>query len=111
MPKFSYFSILAQILPSSNLIIIAALLSLCVGAIGALNQTKLKRLLAYSGIMNTGFILLGISSNSIEGIQASLSYLIIYTITSILIFTALLTLKQENPLIYSISGLSRKTPT
>ena len=57
---------------------------------GALNQTKIKRLLAYSGIGHMGFIILGVGVGSFEGIQASLLYFTIYIIMSVCVFTVLL---------------------
>lgn len=81
-----------------------------VGTLGALNQTKLKRLLAYSGTMNIGFVLLGLGTNCIEGIQASFIYIVIYVITSILIFTVLIGIRDENLTINDTAGISRKAP-
>jgi len=90
-------------LPNSKLVLISTILSLLVGSIGALNQTKIKKLLAYSGIINMGFIFLGLATNSYSGLEASLLYLIIYSI-SFLLFLLLIDIvdsKQNN-----IIGLS-----
>ena len=57
MPKVAIFSILVSIGPVVNILLIGAVFSMVVGAIGALNQTKIKRLLAYSGIGHMGFVL------------------------------------------------------
>ena len=65
-------------------------LSIIYGALGALNQTKIKRLLAYSGIGHMGFILLGVAIETFEGIQASLIYIIVYVIMSICGFSIIL---------------------
>ena len=110
VPKFSYFSVLVQLVINTNLLLAAAVASMVVGALGALNQTSVKRLLAYSGILNMGFILLDLGIGSIEGIQASLLYLVIYILTSVLIFSILLGLKLENCTLNDIVGFSRKTP-
>nr|AER54491.1 NADH dehydrogenase subunit 2 [Cyanea capillata] len=103
LPKISIFTILITILPNSKLVLISTILSLLVGSIGALNQTKIKKLLAYSGIINMGFIFLGLVTNSYSGLEASLLYLIIYSI-SFLLFLLLIDIvdsKQNN-----IIGLS-----
>ena len=54
VPKIGVFSILVQIGPVTNVVLVCAVLSIVYGAIGALNQTKIKRLLAYSGIGHMG---------------------------------------------------------
>jgi NADH-quinone oxidoreductase subunit N len=70
--------------------IFASCISILVGSVGALYQTKVKRLLAYSAIANLGYIVLGLCSSSIFGIFASFYYILIYIITSINIFSILL---------------------
>jgi len=64
-------------------LIFSAVSSLVVGSIAAINQAKLKRLLAYSSISHVGFLLLGILTNSILSLQATFIYLMIYIIMSI----------------------------
>ena len=54
--------------------------------IGALWQNKIKRLLAYSGIGHIGYMLIGISTGSIEGIYATFFYVIIYIIMTVVTF-------------------------
>jgi len=110
VPKVGVFSILVQIGPVINVVLVCAILSIICGAIGALNQTKIKRLLAYSGIGHIGFILFGIAIASFESIQASLIYIIIYVIVSICSFTIILSLSLTKDLIIEISGLSRDNP-
>ena len=65
------------------MILFCGILSIIYGAVGALNQTKMKHLLAYSGVGHMGFILLGVGIGSFEGVQASLIYMIIYTVMSV----------------------------
>lgn len=110
VPKVGVFSILVQIGPVSNIILVCAVISIIYGAIGALNQTKIKRLLAYSGIGHMGFILFGVGIGSFESIQASIIYMIIYIIMSICGFSIILSLKLTKTLIVEVSGLSRKDP-
>ena len=86
LPKISVLSILLQILGYSNIFILCALFSIIIGTLGALNQTKLKRLLAYSGISHMGFIILGFSVLSNQGYEASMIYLCIYIITMLGLF-------------------------
>nr|CAD5128095.1 nad2 [Tethya citrina] len=110
VPKVAVFSILVQIGPVINVVLVCAVLSIVYGSIGALNQTKMKRLLAYSGIGHMGFILFGIGVGSFESIQASLIYMIIYIIMTVCIFSIILSLRLTKTLIVEISGLSRKDP-
>ena len=110
VPKVGVFSILVQIGPITNVVLLCAIFSIIYGAIGALNQTKIKRLLAYSGIGHIGFILFGVAIGSFESIQASLIYLIIYVIMSICSFSIILSLKLTKDLIIEVSGLSRDNP-
>ena len=90
IPKIGVFSILIQISPVTNVVLVCAVLSIIYGALGALNQTKIKRLLAYSGIGHIGFILFGVAIGSFESIQASLIYMVVYVIMSICGFSIIL---------------------
>lgn len=71
----------------SNILIGSALLSIIIGSLGAINQMKLKRLLAYSAISHVGFILLGIIPGTFGGLQAILIYFVIYIIMSLSSFS------------------------
>ena len=110
MPKIGVFSVLVQVGLVSNVVLFCGVLSIIYGAIGALNQTKIKRLLAYSGIGHMGFLLFGVGIGSFESIQASLVYIIIYIIMSICVFLVLLSLKLIRVLIIEVSSLSRENP-
>jgi NADH-quinone oxidoreductase subunit N len=57
-----------------------AVLSLILGSLGALYQTKIKRLLAFSAIANLGYILLGFCNLSVFGLFASIYYFFLYTL-------------------------------
>ena len=110
VPKVGVFSILVQIGPVTNVILTCGVLSIIYGAIGALNQTKIKRLLAYSGIAHMGFILFGVAIGTFESIQASLIYMVIYVIMAICGFSVILSLKLTRALIIEVGGLSRDNP-
>ena len=110
VPKVAVFSILVQIGPVINVVLVCALLSIIYGSVGALNQTKIKRLLAYSGIGHMGFMLFGVAIGSFESIQASLIYMIVYVIMSVCSFSIILFLNFTKNLIIEVSGLSRDNP-
>lgn len=97
-----------------QIVIFAALASIVVGALGAIGQGNLKRLLAYSSINNVGFILIGLAAATPEGISGVLVYLSIYVFMTIGSFVALLMLRDSagNALATfdDISGLSTTSP-
>ncbi|MGX7926113.1 NADH-quinone oxidoreductase subunit NuoN [Tsuneonella sp. HG094] len=92
----------------------AALASIVVGALGAIGQGNLKRLLAYSSINNVGFILVGLAAATAEGASAMLVYLAIYVAMSVGSFVAVLMLRDSEgdqvESIADIAGLSRTNP-
>jgi NADH-ubiquinone oxidoreductase chain 2 len=73
-----------------NNILISSLLSLIIGSVLGLAQSRIKRLFAYSTINHLGFILLALSINSIESIQAFMFYLIQYSTTNLGAFIILI---------------------
>ena len=85
---------------------ITALLSMFIGSISALQQKKIKRLLAYSSISHIGFILIGFSSNLLNNIPSILLYIIIYIITSINLWTSYLSLNLNDKPIKYLTDLS-----
>lgn len=68
--------------------------SIVIGTLGALYQVKIKRLLAYSAISHTGFLLIGYSTLDFFGIYVTLIYLIVYILLSLNIFTFLLSVRK-----------------
>ncbi len=97
-----------------QIIIFAALASIVVGALGAIGQGNIKRLLAYSSINNVGFMLIGLAAATQAGASAMLVYLAIYVAMSLGGFVAVLMLKREDgepvEAIADIAGLSRTKP-
>jgi NADH-ubiquinone oxidoreductase chain 2 len=76
----------------TNCLLLSSLLSLVIGTVLGLNQSRIKRLLAYSTISHLGFMLLAMSINSIESIQAFIFYLMQYSITNINSFIIIITI-------------------
>ena len=75
-----------------NLLLISSLLSLLIGTIVGLAQSKIKRLLAYSTISHIGFILLALAINTEQAIDSFLFYIIQYSITNLNTFLILIAL-------------------
>jgi len=73
-------------------LVISSLFSLIIGTIVGLTQFRIKRLFAYSTISHVGYILLALSINSIESIQAFIFYLMQYSISNLNAFIILLSI-------------------
>jgi NADH-ubiquinone oxidoreductase chain 2 len=76
----------------TNNLILSSLLSLIIGSVLGLTQFRIKRLYAYSTISHLGFLLLALSINSVESIQAFLFYLIQYSISNLNAFIILISI-------------------
>jgi NADH-quinone oxidoreductase subunit N len=66
-----------------------------IGSFGALNQSLIKRLLAYSAISHIGYVLIAFASGTHTSLQALLIYMTIYMIMSIQSFSVLLSLRKK----------------
>jgi len=73
-------------------LLVSSLLSLVIGAILGLTQFRIKRLYAYSTISHVGFLLLGLTVNSIESIQSFIFYLMQYSLSNLNAFILLITI-------------------
>lgn len=85
---------------------IIAFFSMLVGALSALQQKKIKRLLAYSSISHVGFILIGFTSNMLNNIPFILLYILIYIIMSINLWTSYLSININHKPIKYLTDLS-----
>lgn len=90
----------------SQLISVMAALSMTIGALGALGQTNIKRLLAYSSIGHVGFALMALAAGNAVGAKAVLLYLAFYVIMSIAAFSVVLLMHRDNRMLEDISDLS-----
>lgn len=95
---------LTSTLPWQKIFIFCSIASMIVGALGAMNQKKLKRLLAYSSIGHVGYLLIGLCCGTVEGIQALLINLIIYLIMTINIFAIILSPVRRD-FVYSVQSI------
>ena len=91
-----------------------ALASIVIGALGAIGQDNIKRLLAYSSINNVGFILIGLAAATPAGLSGMMIYLWIYVAMSVGSWVAVLMLKDDTGAsvesIASMAGLGRTNP-
>jgi NADH-quinone oxidoreductase subunit N len=97
-----------------QIVIFAALASILWGAVGAIGQANIKRLMAFSSINNVGFILIGLACATPEGASAMLVYLAIYVAMVLAGFVGILMLKDADgepvEAIADVAGLSRTRP-
>ena len=109
-----------MLIPFSNIIsewqtiiIFISIASMILGAIAAIGQKNIKRLLAYSSIGHVGYALAGVATGNISGYQSAIVYISIYVIMNIGIFSCLYLLKKDGEFkenISDLSGVSKKHP-
>ncbi len=122
VPKIAAIGVLMRILYIAlidihdvwnQLILVLGILSIFVGAFGALLQINIKRLMAYSAISNIGYIFLALSLGSQLGLEASLIYITVYTVSALGSFAFILSMEKDNIMLNNISsfaGLSKSNP-
>jgi NADH-quinone oxidoreductase subunit N len=97
-----------------QIVIFSALASTILGGVAAINQSNIKRLLAYSSINNVGFALFGLAAGTPDGIAATLTYMAVYVAMTVGSFLCVLQMRDATgePIetIASLSGLSRTRP-
>ncbi|MEQ1576274.1 MAG: NADH-quinone oxidoreductase subunit NuoN [Hyphomicrobium sp.] len=89
-----------------QIIIVLSLASMLLGAFGAIGQTNIKRLMAYSSIGNIGFALVGLAAGTQAGVQAVLVYLAIYLAMTLGVFACILAMQRNSDPVEDIAGLS-----
>ena len=105
LPKISVISVITQLLISTGMLIGFSILSIIIGTIGSLNQTKFKRLLGYSGISHMGFILLGFSLLNKQGFMVSNIYLLVYMLTMISLLILVIRLNFNTKYIIELGSI------
>ncbi len=97
-----------------QIIIFLALASIILGAVGAIGQKNIKRLLAYSSINNVGFMLIGLAAGTQQGVEGVLTYLLVYVVTTLGAFLVVLQLRDAGgnqiESISALAGLSQRRP-
>ena len=122
VPKVAGLAVLIKFMfiPFSNIltewqiiIIFISIASMILGAIAAIGQKNIKRLLAYSSIGHIGYALAGVATGVISGYQSAIVYITIYVIMNIGAFSCLYLLKKDGEYkenISDLSGISKKQP-
>ena len=111
--RFLYVPFLSLIDQWQIIIIFISLASMIFGAISAIGQKNLKRLIAFSSIGHMGYALAGLAVGTNSGIQSSIIYICIYLIMNVGFFCCLLTMKRNQNFydnLDDLSGLSKNHP-
>jgi NADH-quinone oxidoreductase subunit N len=111
--RFLYVPFLELIDQWQMILVFLSIASMLFGAIAAIGQKNIKRLIAYSSIGHIGYALAGVASASNDGIQSSVIYLTIYIVMNLGLFSCLLMLRRNDNYYESIddlSGLSKNHP-
>lgn len=96
-----------------QIIIVTSILSMALAAFAAINQSNIKRLMAYSSIGHVGYALVGLAAGTPEGVRGVAIYLVIYLAMNIGTFACILCMKVNGRMVEGISdlsGLSRTHP-
>ncbi len=114
-PKFAAIALIARLVMGpfgdmwaqwQQIVIVLAVLSMFVGAIGALRQTNIKRLMAYSSIANMGYALVPLAAGTANGVSGMLIFMTIYLVTVIGMFACILQMRIRDGMVEKISDLS-----
>ena len=111
--RFLYIPFVTAISEWQTILIFLSLASMILGAVAAIGQTNIKRLIAYSSIGHMGYALAGLITGTTSGVQSSIIYLTIYLVMNLAIFGCIFMMKRENIFeenIYELSGLSKNHP-
>ncbi len=97
-----------------QIVVFISVASMFLGAVAAIGQTNIKRLLAYSSIGHMGFALVGLASGSAQGAQAVLIYLAIYVAMNVGVFAFVICMERAGrpaTKIADLAGLANTNPT
>ena len=112
--RFMYVPFANVINQWQTIIIFLSIASMILGAVAAIGQSNIKRLMAYSSIGHMGYALAGIATGTNSGIQSTIIYLTIYLVMNLGAFGCIFMMKRENVFyenINDLSGLSKNHPT
>ena len=121
-PKIAGFAVLIRFMqtPFANIInewqiivVFISIASMILGAVAAIGQTNIKRLMAYSSIGHIGYALAGVATGTISGYGSSVIYLIIYVVMNIGAFGCIFLMRKDGKYteqLKDLSGISKNHP-
>jgi len=96
-----------------NILVFMSLASMILGAVAAIGQTNIKRLIAYSSIGHIGYALAGIATGTVSGYNSSTAYISIYVIMNLGVFGCIFLMKKDGKYcedIKELAGISKQNP-
>ena len=96
-----------------QIVIFISILSMVLGALAAIWQTNIKRLLAYSSIGHVGYALVGLAAGSADGVRGVVIYMAVYVVMTAGTFACVLAMRQNGRMVEGLAdlaGLSRNSP-
>jgi len=111
--RFLYVPFVNAIEEWQLIIVFLSVASMIFGAVAAIGQKNLKRLIAYSSIGHMGYALAGLCAGTNQGVQSSVLYISIYLVMNFGFFSCLFMLKRNDKYyenIEDLSGLSKNHP-
>jgi len=121
-PKFAAVGLLVRVMMGpfgpiiaewQQIVVFLSIASMILGAVAAINQTNIKRLMAYSTIGHVGYVLIGLAAGTEAGIQAIGVYLAIYLFMNVGTFGVILVMRAKGVAVEGIDdlkGLARTRP-
>ena len=121
-PKIAAIALFARVLVGpfgdgieawQQVIVLISILSMGLGAVAAVAQTNIKRLMAYSSIGHMGYALVGLAAGTENGIQGIMIYMAIYLFMNVGTFAIILSMRQQGRMVEGINdlaGLSKTNP-
>ena len=121
-PKFAAFALLLRVMLESFgtmaprwalLLEAVSMLSMVYGALAAIPQSNIKRLMAYSSIGHMGYAMMGLVADSVWGVQATLIYLVAYLFMNSGTFACISAMRKKGYEVFDIAdlaGLSKTNP-
>jgi NADH-quinone oxidoreductase subunit N len=114
-PKVAAMSLLLRVMGTSfgsligawqSLVVIVSVASMLLGALAAIGQTNIKRLMAYSSIGHMGYALIGLATGTSEGIRGTLVYMAIYVLMTAGTFGSIMAMRRKGQAVERIADLS-----
>ncbi|HHI88792.1 MAG TPA: NADH-quinone oxidoreductase subunit N, partial [Hellea balneolensis] len=114
-PKLAALALIARLITGpfagmahdwQQVLIVLAVLSMVIGAFGALTQTNIKRLMGYSSIANMGYALVPLAAGGAAGVGGMLIFMSIYLVTIVGLFAAILQMRTRDGAVEGIADLA-----
>lgn len=119
-PKVAAMALFARVLHDafgnavgdwSQIVALLSVLSMFLGAVAAIGQTNIKRLMAFSSIAHMGYALMGLAAGTAFGVQAMLVYMAIYVTMNVGTFAFILMMQKDGAPVTDISSLNMYSRT